>query len=197
MDRKTASLQSEPASPGSPPGGRARRSPTTRSPRHGRAQGCEEHGQADQPPQDGGHQYDAVPQDDPDEEGEWQGWTSWYDRWTPEQWREWLKDKKTEKDEESDVELRWDELEMEEIEVLPDELLGWLLLRRANLPAAARLSVQASVQNSFQAPPHRDSTEGSGRGGALAWRSSTTASSPTSTDVLGRRSRSLGTTCTA
>ena len=39
---------------------------------------------------------------------------------------------------------------MEEIEVLPDELLGWLLLRRANLPAAAHLSVQASVQNSLK-----------------------------------------------
>ena len=44
----------------------------------------------------------------------------------------------------------WDELEMEEIEVLPDELLGWLLLRRANLPASARLAVQASVKNSLK-----------------------------------------------
>ena len=82
-------------------------------------------------------------------QGEQQGWTSWYDRWTPDQWREWLKDTKDD-DDESDDELRWDELEMEEIEVLPDELLGWLLLRRANLPAAAHLSVQASVQNSLK-----------------------------------------------
>ena len=39
---------------------------------------------------------------------------------------------------------------MEEIQVLPDEVLGWLLLRRANLSAASRLSVQASVNNSLK-----------------------------------------------
>ena len=150
MERKTASEpQSEPASPSSSHGRRSHRSPTTRSPTHGRAQGSEERGQDDQTAQADEPHYDAVPQEDPDEQGEQQGWTSWYDRWTPDQWREWLKDTKDD-DDESDDELRWDELEMEEIEVLPDELLGWLLLRRANLPAAARLSVQASVQNSLR-----------------------------------------------
>ena len=34
----------------------------------------------------------------------------------------------------------WDELEVEDIQVLPDEVLGWLLLRRASL----RLAVQSS-----------------------------------------------------
>ena len=150
VERKTASEpQSEPASPSSSHGRRSHRSPTTRSPTHGRAQGSEERGQADQTAQADEPHYDVVPQEDPDEQGEQQGWTSWYDRWTPDQWREWLKDTKDD-DDESDDELRWDELEMEEIEVLPDELLGWLLLRRANLPAAARLSVQASVQNSLK-----------------------------------------------
>ena len=33
--------------------------------------------------------------------------------------------------------------------VLPDEILGWLLLRRANLSSANRLAVQSSVQNSL------------------------------------------------
>ena len=151
-ERRTASEpHSEPASPGSP-GGRARRSPTTSSPAHGRVPGPEEPQQADQPEGGDGHHYDAVPQDDPDGEGDGQDWTSWYNRWTPEQWREWLKETKDKEadEEESDEELRWDELEMEEIEVLPDELLGWLLLRRANLPASARLAVQASVQNSLK-----------------------------------------------
>ena len=151
-ERRTASEpHSEPASPGSP-GGRARRSPTTSSPAHGRVPGPEEPQQADQPEGGDGHHYDAVPQDDPDGEGDGQEWTSWYNRWTPEQWREWLKETKDKEadEEESDEELRWDELEMEEIEVLPDELLGCLLLGRANLPASARLAVQASVQNSLK-----------------------------------------------
>ncbi|CAL1136371.1 unnamed protein product, partial [Cladocopium goreaui] len=43
----------------------------------------------------------------------------------------------------------WDELEVEEVHVLPDEILGWLLLRRANLSSANRLAVQSSVQNSL------------------------------------------------
>lgn len=41
----------------------------------------------------------------------WQGGTSWYNRWTPQQWREWLKepkDKESIDEEESDDELRWD-----------------------------------------------------------------------------------------
>eukprot|EP00435_Cladocopium_sp_Y103_P048310 s2949_g14.t1 len=152
-EKKTASEpQSEPASPGSSPGGRSRRSPTTRSVR-GRGPADAEQGDGDQSVPGDDPQYEAVPQEDPDAEGEWQGWNNWYNRWTPEEWREWLKESKDKDDsdeEESDDELRWDELEMEEIEVLPDELLGWLLLRRANLPAAARLSVQASVQNSLK-----------------------------------------------
>jgi|Cyp2metagenome_2_1107375.scaffolds.fasta_scaffold205218_2 hypothetical protein len=42
---------------------------------------------------------------------QWQGGTSWYNRWTPEQWRGWLKepkDKESIDEEESDDELRWD-----------------------------------------------------------------------------------------
>ena len=35
-------------------------------------------------------------------------------------------------------------------EVLPSEVLGWLLLRRANLPSAARLSIQAAAGNSLK-----------------------------------------------
>ena len=34
-------------------------------------------------------------------------------------------------------------------EVLPPEVLGWLLLRRANLPTSARLSIQAAAGNSL------------------------------------------------
>ena len=45
--------------------------------------------------------------------------------------------------------LPWGELEVEDVQVLPDEVLGWLLLRRANLSSSSRLRAQASVQNSL------------------------------------------------
>ena len=66
VERKTASEpQSEPASPSSSHGRRSHRSPTTRPPTHGRAQGSEERGQDDQTAQADEPHYDAVPQEDP------------------------------------------------------------------------------------------------------------------------------------
>ena len=50
----------------------------------------------------------------------------------------------------SGEDVPWDGLEVEDPQVLPDEVLGWLLLRRANLSADMMLSVQASVQNSLR-----------------------------------------------
>ena len=46
--------------------------------------------------------------------------------------------------------LDWADLEVDDQEILPAEVLGWLLLRRAGLPASSRLSVQASVGNSLK-----------------------------------------------
>ena len=77
--------------------------------------------------------------------------------WTDEEWRMWYQTqmpwKKWRHDEDSDVssgeDLPWEELEVENVEVLPEEVLGWLLLRRSNLSSANCLSVQASVQNSL------------------------------------------------
>ena len=43
----------------------------------------------------------------------------------------------------------WDRYEEGLEEVLPGEVLGWLLLRRANLPTSARLSIQAAAGNSL------------------------------------------------
>ena len=114
-----------------------------------------EPGSPGQPQQASGHRgpsgqehgdYETLPQDDPDEEAPWRP------RWTDEEWREWYRrDGGEDSDEEfsSGEDLPWDELEQDAPEVLPPEILGWLLLRRANLSSSARLSVQASVQNSL------------------------------------------------
>ena len=48
----------------------------------------------------------------------------------------------------ADLEV-WDRYEEGLEEVLPGEVLGWLLLRRANLPTSARLSIQAAAGNSL------------------------------------------------
>ncbi|CAJ1460173.1 unnamed protein product [Effrenium voratum] len=53
-------------------------------------------------------------------------------------------------DDPGEATVKWDEFEIEDMEILPDEVLGWLLLRRAGLPASARLSVQSATQNSLQ-----------------------------------------------
>ena len=120
--------QASPAEPGSPG------QPQQASPGHREPSG-QEHGD-----------YETLPQDDPDEEAPWRP------KWTDEEWREWYRrDRREDSDEEfsSGEDLPWDELEQDAPEVLPPEILGWLLLRRANLSSSARLSVQASVQNSL------------------------------------------------
>ena len=48
----------------------------------------------------------------------------------------------------ADLEV-WDRYEEGLEEVLPGEVSGWLLLRRANLPTSARLSIQAAAGNSL------------------------------------------------
>ena len=101
------------------------------------------------------------PQDDIGEPGEQDAREEGHDDpwqqeegWTAEEWRQWRRERRHWEDSDNDTsspgeDLPWDELEIEDIQVLPDEVLGWLLLRRANLSAASRLSVQASVQNSL------------------------------------------------
>ena len=44
----------------------------------------------------------------------------------------------------------WDEFDPTLLEILPEEVLGWLLLRRSGLPASARLSIQAAAGNSMK-----------------------------------------------
>lgn len=88
-------------------------------------------------------EYDALPTEEPGGERAW---------WTEEEWKQWCKGRRKDCYDDgssSGEDLAWDELETGHIQVLLDEVLGWLLLRRANLSAASRLSVQASVQNSL------------------------------------------------
>ena len=71
-------------------------------------------------------------------------------------WRQRKDKKKDDDDDESDDSAQmladlevWDRYEEGLQEVLPPEVLGWLLLRRANLPTSARLSIQAAAGNSL------------------------------------------------
>ena len=90
--------------------------------------------------------YQPVPGDEPADEEPAR-------EWTDEEWRQWKKQQQKEwygDDSSSGEDHPWDELEVEDIQVLPDEVLGWLLLRRANLSSSSRLAVQSSVNNSLK-----------------------------------------------
>lgn len=126
--KKTESMsaQSEPqAEPPSPTRSPTGRSPTTRA-------AAEPHAEADGSQGEG---YVPIPQTqaDPDEE---------HREWTDEEWKQWYKEKRKVWEEDSSSsgeDLPWDELEVAELQVLPDEILGWLLLRRANLSASSKV----------------------------------------------------------
>ncbi|CAJ1424831.1 unnamed protein product, partial [Effrenium voratum] len=74
-------------------------------------------------------------------------WSWGRDEWRHWDWSEWQGGRCG--DEEDEEDIPWDELEVQECDVLPKELLGWLLLRRYGLSAQARLSVLASTHNSL------------------------------------------------
>ena len=63
----------------------------------------------------------------------WQDWSSWKtDAWAAES-----------------VHV-WEEDEAQLPEIIPEEVLGWLLMRRSGLPSAAKLSIQAAAGNSLR-----------------------------------------------
>ena len=70
----------------------------------------------------------------------WHGWRDWRD------YRDWYGHQLDEDDEE----MAWLDLEGKLPDILPEEVLGWLLMRRSNLPSAAKLAIQASSQNSLK-----------------------------------------------
>ena len=78
----------------------------------------------------------------------WWTWGGW--QWHGSSWSR--PDYDTSDEEEEGDLLSWAGLESAEQEVLPSEILGWILLRRAGLPAGARLTVQAAAHNSLKFP---------------------------------------------
>ena len=86
------------------------------------------------------HEEEWDEQDWWDEDAWWYGWDEWYGWDGAEQ--EWSQS--------DDREPRWEEDELLYQELIPEEVLGWLLLRRSGLPASSRLSIQASSNNSMR-----------------------------------------------
>lgn len=98
----------------------------------------------DDPRADG---YSANPRADSDSgqrnNGEWteEDWTAWrqwrYRRdpdWDDSGW--WQED-----------DIQWDQSDFSTEQILPQEILGWILLRRSGVPACARLSVLSATNN--------------------------------------------------
>ena len=88
-----------------------------------------------------------------EESSQWsdRGWRA-DGRYTAEEWRQWRRrhwydDSDHEAFPEVQDDIQWDQFEYGDEKILPDEILGWLLLRRSGLPASARLSVLSAINN--------------------------------------------------
>ena len=98
----------------------------------------------------------APPEDDAAEDPEYNWSPRWWERseWHERRWEDWDDGKWSKQawksDKEEFAEDAWTDFDTELPMVLPEEVLGWLLLRRSGLPPQARLSVQASAGNSLK-----------------------------------------------
>lgn len=107
----------------------------------------------EQPTQPAGDSGSVLPEHESEHPGDDDWWASdqW---WSGHRWhsdRRWRKNSDTTDEEDAIPDHQvWADLEAEDTEVLPSEVLGWLLLRRAGLSTAARLSVQGATQNSLK-----------------------------------------------
>lgn len=96
--------------------------------------------------------YRRVPASDRESTSDWH-----QPRWTHAEWQAWYrwkswKDKSWDSGSEEEGDeppIRWEQFEFSDVQVLPTEILGWLLLRRSGLPASARLSVLSAINNSL------------------------------------------------
>ena len=103
---------------------------------------------------DGSGPAEAVEPNDEFEEARSPGHGAW-GPWTPEEWQEWHQrrrwwhdDSSTQQTlEEEEIEIQCEQFDHSNEQILPEEILGWLLLRRSGLPAHARLSVLSAVNN--------------------------------------------------
>ncbi|CAE7547481.1 RE1 [Symbiodinium sp. CCMP2592] len=88
-----------------------------------------------------------------------EGWTAeeWEAWWNGQTWDSpsrrwrfggsWWDKGKDDSDDDDGPTPEWERFQLDEIDALPSEVLGWLLLRRAGLPSHARLSVLAATNN--------------------------------------------------
>lgn len=76
--------------------------------------------------------------------------------WSREDWDEWRRQQQAwwydsetawHDDTGEDSEICWEQFDHGNEQILPEEILGWLLLRRSGLPASARLSVLSAINN--------------------------------------------------
>ena len=70
--------------------------------------------------------------------------------WTAAEWEAWwggYQSPHEDSEEDDGPQPEWERFQLEEIDALPPEVLGWILLRRAHLPSQARLSVLAATNN--------------------------------------------------
>ena len=159
--KKDASVQTDPM-----PRTTMASSPSPTSSSRRRLSGSEPHGEPQQEGiqvegRDDQFQEPADPCDEDDADpgspgsfyyGDWwdsYGWWGygWRDDWDAQSWSSsrWFESR-----DEASQEHPWEDTENDLPAILPEEVIGWLLLRRAGLPASSRLSIQAAAGNSLR-----------------------------------------------
>ncbi|CAE7943401.1 RE2 [Symbiodinium necroappetens] len=79
-------------------------------------------------------------------------WEAWYSGWNGRRRGRWenTSDGGATQAQTPLPEPKWERFALEEVEVLPPEILGWLLLRRANLSSASRLAILSVTGNKLE-----------------------------------------------
>ena len=76
----------------------------------------------------------------------WSAWQDWDGWWGRHERSDWWRDDSWRREEE----VQWEDVDGSLPEILPPEVLGWLLLKRSGLSSQSRLSIQAAAANSMK-----------------------------------------------
>lgn len=153
-EKKTVGVQTE-----NPPDESADMSlptPSTRRRQSGSEPHREPHAETSDPTEDAaspGSQGDdhSLHFSDWDDEGWGRDTSSWHSgSWWQSKWGNWRWHESDEQEEDVDENHQWDDLESSLPQILPEEVLGWILMRRSGLPSASKLSIQAAAGNSLK-----------------------------------------------
>lgn len=82
------------------------------------------------------------------EDWDWWSQSGWWSHWAG--YKKWWDDSSWKSERAPEPSHSWEDESTLLPEILPQEVLGWILMRRSGLPSSSRLSIQASAGNSLR-----------------------------------------------